>query len=135
MRTFSPFSPFSIYLSASHTKSNYVSNFWTIKHFSDRLKQDFVQTVASSVLLYGCNTWTLIKRLKKKLDGNKMRMLHALFNKSWKQHPTKLRLYSHLPPILKTIQARGAKDAGHCLKNKDELISNVLIRTAHWHDG
>ena len=25
-------------------------------------------------------------------------------NKSWKQHPTKPRLYSYLPPISKTIQ-------------------------------
>ena len=26
-------------------------------------------------------------------------MLHAVLNKSWKQHPTKQQLYSHLPPI------------------------------------
>ena len=34
-------------------------------------------------LLYGCTTWTLTKRLEKKLDGNYTRMLRAILNKSW----------------------------------------------------
>ena len=51
------------------------------------IKQDFIQTVAVSVLLYGCTTWMLIRRIKKKLDGNYTRMLRAILNKSWKQHP------------------------------------------------
>ena len=59
-----------------------------------------------SILLYGCTTWTLTKRLKKKLDGNYIRMLWAILNKSWRQHPTRHQLYGHLPPITKTIQVR-----------------------------
>ena len=31
----------------------------------------------------------LTKRVKKKLDGNCIRMLRAILNKYWKQHPTK----------------------------------------------
>ena len=34
-------------------------------------------------------TSMLTKPIKKKLDGNYTRMLHAVLNKSWKQHPTK----------------------------------------------
>ena len=56
------------------------------------------------ILLYGCTTWTPSKRLKKKLDGNYTRMLRAVLNKSWRQHPTRHQLYGHLPPITKTIQ-------------------------------
>ena len=41
-----------------------------------------------SILLYGCTTWTLTKRLKKKLDGNYTRMLRAILNKSWRHHLT-----------------------------------------------
>ena len=33
--------------------------------------------------------WTLTKRLEKKLDGNYTKMLPAILNKSWRQHPTK----------------------------------------------
>ena len=69
------------------------------------------------------------KRLEKKLDGNYTRMLRAILNKSWRQHPTKHQLYGHLPPIMKTIQVRRTRHAGHCWRSRDELISNVLLWT------
>ena len=53
--------------------------------------------IALSILLYGCTTWTLTKRMEKKLDGNYTRMLWSILNKSWRQHPTKQQLYGHLP--------------------------------------
>ena len=82
-----------------------------------------------SILLYGCTTWTLTKRLEKKLDGNYTRMLQAILNKSWQQHPTRHQLYGHLPPITKTIQDRRARHVGHCWRSKDELISDVFLWT------
>ena len=69
------------------------------------------------------------KRLEKKLDGNYTRMLRAILNKSWRQHPTRRQLYGHLPPITKTIQVRRARHAGHCWRSKDELVSDVLLWT------
>ena len=82
-----------------------------------------------SILLYGCTTWTLTKRLEKKLDGNYARMLRAILNKSWQQHPTRHQLYGHLPPITKTIHARRTRHAGHCWRSKDEIVSDVLLWT------
>ena len=54
--------------------------------------------------------------------------MRAVLNKSWRQHPTRLQLYGHLPPITKTIQVRRTRHAGHCW-SKDELISDVLLWT------
>ena len=34
--------------------------------------------------------------MEKKLDGNYKRMLRAILNKSYRQHPTKQLLYGHL---------------------------------------
>ena len=82
-----------------------------------------------SILLYGCTTWTLTKRMEKKLDGNYIRMLRAILNKSWRQHPTKQQLYGHLPPITKTIQVRRARHAGHCWRSRSELMSVILLWT------
>ena len=82
-----------------------------------------------SILLYGCTTWTLNKRLEKKLDGNYTRMLRAILNKSCRQHSTRHQLYRHLPPIMKTIQVRRTRRAGHCWRSKDELVSDVLLWT------
>ena len=96
---------------------------------TEKMKRSFFQAAVVSILLYGCTTWTLTKRLKKKLDGNYTRMLRAILNKSWQQHTTKHQLYGHLPPITKTIQVRRTRHAGHCWRNKDELISDVLLWT------
>ena len=71
----------------------------------------------------------LTKRLEKKLDGNYTRILRAILNKSWRQHPTRHQLYGHLPPITKTIQVRRTRHAGHCWRSRDELISDVLLWT------
>ena len=94
------------------------------------MKHSFFQAAVVSILLYGCTTWTLTKRLKKKLDGNYTRMLRAILNKSWRQHVTRHRLYGHLPPITKTIQVRPTNHAGHCWRSKDVLISDVLLHMA-----
>ena len=94
-----------------------------------KMKRSFFQTAVVSILLYGCTTWTLRKRLEKKLDGNYTRMLRAILNKSWRQHPTRHQLYGPLPPITKTIQVRQTRHAGHCWSNRDELISAVLLWT------
>ena len=58
------------------------------------------------------------------------RMLRAILNGSWRQHPTKQQLYGHLPPITKIIQVRQTKHAGHCWRSRDELISDVLLWTS-----
>ena len=50
---------------------------------TDEMKRSFFQVAVVSILLYGCTTWTLTKRLEKKLDGNYTRMLRAILNKSW----------------------------------------------------
>ena len=49
---------------------------------TDKMKRSFFQAAVVSILLYGCTTWTLTKRLKKKLDSNYTRMLRAILNKS-----------------------------------------------------
>ena len=94
---------------------------------TDKMKRSFFQAAVMSILLYGCTTWTLSKRMEKKLDGNYTRMLRVILNKSWRQHPTKHQLYGHLPPIMKTIRVRRTRHAGHCWRSRDKLISDVLL--------
>ena len=95
----------------------------------DKMKCSFFQAAVVSILLYGCTTWTVTKRLEKKLDGNYTRMLRAILNKSWQQHLTRHQLYGRLPTITKTILVRRTIHAGHCWRSRDELISDVLLWT------
>ena len=107
-------------LTKAWTAISRLSIIWKLD-LTDKMKRSFFQAAVASILLYGCTT----KRLKK-LDGNYTRMLRAILNKSWRQHPTKHQLYGHLPPIAKTIQVRRTRHAGYCWRSRDELISDVL---------
>ena len=91
------------------------------RELSDKTKSNFFQAAGVSMLLYGCTTWTLTKRIVKKLNGNRIRMLRTMLNNSRKQHPPKQQLYGHLPPILKTIQIRRRRHMVYCRRIKDEL--------------
>ena len=115
-------------LTKAWTAINRLSIIWK-SDLTDKMKRSFFQAAVVSILLYGCTTWTLIKRLEKKLDGNYTRMLWTILNKSWWQHPTRHQLYGHLPPITKTIPVRRTRHAGHCWRSRDELISDVLLWT------
>ena len=113
-------------LTKAWTAINRLSTIWK-SDLTDKMKRSFFQAAVTSILLYGCTTWTLTKRLEKKLDGNYTRMLRAILNKSWQRHPTRHQLYGHLPPITKSIQVRRARHAGHCWRSRDELIRDVLL--------
>ena len=115
-------------LTKAWTAINRLSILWK-SDLTDKMKRSFFQAAVASILLHGCTTWTLTKWLEKKLDGNYTRMLRAILNKSWWQHPTRHQLYGHLPPITKTIQVRRTRHAGQCWRSRDELISDVLLWT------
>ena len=115
-------------LTKAWTAINRLSIIWK-SDLTDKMERSFFQAVVVSILLYGCTTWTLTKQLEKKLDGNYTRMLRAILNKSWLQHPIRHQLYGHLPPITKTIQVRRTRPAGHCWGSRDEVIIVVLLWT------
>ena len=104
------------------------------RHNKQIINDKFFQAVVISVLLYGCTTWILVRRLENKLDDSCTRMLRAVLKKSWKQHSTRKQLYGHLPPISQTIRVRLTTHTGHCWRSKDKLIRDILLwKPTHGH--
>ena len=92
-------------VSSTETDTNMrLAEAWT--DLTNKIKCSFFQAAVVLILLYGCDTWTRTIRMEKNLDGYYIRMLQAILNKSWKQHPTKQQLYGHLPSIMKIIKVR-----------------------------
>ena len=56
-------------LTKAWTAINRLSIIWK-SDLTDKMKRSFFQEAVTSIMLYGCTTWTLTKRLEKKLDGN-----------------------------------------------------------------
>ena len=89
------------------------------------MKRSFFQAVVVSILLYGCTTWTLTKRLEKKLHKNVESSIEQVLATTPHETPT----IRTLAPTMKAIQVRRTRHAGHCWRTKDELISDVLLWT------
>ena len=92
----------------------------------DNTKRNFFRATVESVLIYGSTAWTLTKHLEDKLDGTYTRMLRAILNKSWKQHPTNDQLYGNIPKV-SDIRERRTRFAGHYWRSKYELASDLLL--------
>ena len=88
-----------------------------------KIKDNFSQAMVS------CQFYYMDSPQEKKLNSNCTRMLRAILNKSWKQHPTKQKLHAHLPLISKTIQISQTRHVGHCWRSKDGHISDDLLWT------
>ena len=91
------------------------------------IKRNFFRATVESVLLYGSSTWTLTTQLENRIDGTYTRMLRAILNKSWTEHPTKEMLYGRLPPVSLTIKQERMRFAGHCWRSKEEIVSDLLL--------
>jgi len=53
--------------------------------------------------------------------------LRTVINISWREHPTKQRLYGNIPALSTTIKQFRTRFAGHCHRSKEELVSNLLL--------
>ena len=86
-----------------------------------------IHTTVESVLLYGCETWTLIKTLLKQLDGTYTRILRMILNVHWSPKVTNEVLYGAIEKISTKIRRRLLKFAGHCLRRDDEVVSDLVL--------
>ena len=80
-----------------------------------------------SILLYVCTTRTV--SVWRKAWRQLCKNARAILNKTWWQQPTKLQLYGYPPHITKTIPIRRTRHVVHCGRNKDEIISDILLWT------
>ena len=105
---------------------NNLHKIWTSKlHVS--IKIQLFKTLIVPILLYGCETWTLSKRMEKRLDGVYTRLLMRVQNLSWKRHPTKQVIYGDLPPVSSIVRSKRAQFAGHCFRATTEIISSLVL--------
>ena len=101
------------------------------KIWKSNLKRDmkvrlFVSTV-ESVLLYGCESWTINKTTEKLIDGAYTRLLRSALNISWTDHVNNEVLYGFLPKVTSKIRERQMRLAGHCCRHNEEEASKVLL--------
>ena len=105
---------------------NALHKIWT-SNLSREFKLKIFKAAIEPILLYGSETWTLSKKLEKRLDGTYTRLLMRVQNLSWRQHPTKYQIYGNTPPVSSLVKARRVQFAGHCFRAENEIISTLLL--------
>ena len=110
-------------LAKAWTAINRVSVIWK-SELTDKIKRNFFQAAVGSILLYGCTPWMLTKPMKKKLDSNYTRMLQAILNMSWRQHPISSCMATNRPSRKLTKLDRTAMQ-NTSRRNGDELINDI----------
>ena len=78
-----------------------------------------------SILLYGSESWSLNVAKRKRLDGVYTKMLRAIYNLSWRDHPTNAFVYGSLPRISEVVRCRRLALAGHTARH-DEPAGRLL---------
>ena len=94
---------------------------------SDNLKRRLFVTTVESVLLYGCEAWSLTVKDEKALDGVYTRMLRSALNVSWEDHIRNVDLYGFLPRLTDTIRQRRMRLAGHCVRHPELTASQLIL--------
>ena len=90
-------------------------------------KIDIFRATVEPILVYGSETWTLSRKLERRLDGTYTRLLMRAQNLSWKRHPTISQIYGKLPRVSSLVKCRRVQFAGHCFRADSEVISSLLL--------
>ena len=100
----------------------------TSKKLSMKLRHRLLVCYVFSVILYGCETWTLTKALMDKIEACEMWFLRRMGKISWKQkmrNEDVLKILKTEKTLLNTIKARKLKFFGHT-KRHESLMKNIL---------
>ena len=112
-----------------------MNKIWS-SNMSTDLKRKFFTATIESILLYGCEAWTLTKAMEKQLNGTYTRMLRKAVNVHWSSKITNKELYRCWPALSDKIASRRLQLAGHCHRHP-ELCAHKLIlwEPTHGHRG
>lgn len=98
---------------AGHQSEQSMTSVWK-SNLPRHIKISFFSATVESVLLHGCECWTLTPSLQKSLDGCDTKMLHVALNIKQDEHIANNRLNVGLPSLSEKLTVRRMRLAGHC---------------------
>ena len=105
---------------------NKMGNIWK-SNMSRNTKIRLFRATVESVLLYGCEAWTMTPALEKALNGCYTRMLRTVLDLKWYQHVPNSELYRNMNKVGDIVAARRMQLAGHCFRHKELPASDLIL--------
>ncbi|XP_068680522.1 uncharacterized protein [Montipora foliosa] len=104
---------------------NSLTRIWCSRIKTSTKIRIFKSTV-ETILLYGCESWTMTKTLVKKVDGAYTRMLRRVKSVSWRAHMSNEQLYGPIPKLSATIKRKRLTLAGHVSRHNEPAGSLIF---------
>ena len=102
---------------------------WNSK-LNDGIKARLFVATVETVLLYGCESWTLTKDMERSLDGTYTRMLRMALNKNQyllRMNNATLYGIGKLPILSTKIAERRLRLAGHAVRHPELSLNKVIL--------
>eukprot|EP00794_Sanderia_malayensis_P013174 gene13174-biopygen10501 len=110
-----------------------LSRIWNSSGISTTIKIKLMKSLIISIILYGCETWTYNKALKKKLAAFEMRCFWGILGITWKQRITNIEVNRRIidkigsyEPLPKTARRRKLQWFGHISRKTGTLAYNIM---------
>ena len=95
----------------------------------NKLKIRPFKVTVETVILYGSQCWTLESQLRKRIDGCYTHLLRMAQNISLKSITNNEKLYNESTKSTNIISERILNIAGYCIRHKEEMAHNLILRT------
>ena len=106
---------------------------WKDKNISLKSKIKLMRTLAISVLLYACESWTLTSELEKKISATEMKFYRKILNINYQDHVTNIevsrRITAAVGPqetLLNTVKRRKLMWFGHVTRSTG--LSKIVLQ-------
>ena len=116
-------------LALASASFNVLQPVWKANSYRLQTKLRLLNSNVLSVLLYGCESWSLTKRLQQRILAAENRFLRRLLGITWRDHITNehVRDITRQPSILDTIKKRRWFWLGHVLRMPDSAPPKQVI--------
>ena len=107
---------------------NQMKNFLCNKHVSLQTRKRVVQTYVKSVMCYGCEVWTINKRIQSQLEAAEMWFLRRIMKVPWTAKISNtiiLQMANETRTLIKDIRKRQSDFFGHIIRK--EQIEHIVI--------
>ncbi|KAI8502174.1 hypothetical protein Bbelb_197620 [Branchiostoma belcheri] len=112
-----------------------LTRIWKSKNISFAVKYKLYKSLVVSILLYGCETWTLLTDTERRIQAFETKSLRRLLGISYHQHKTNVyvyqQVYSLVGPqeaVMSTVRRRKLQWFGH-LTRHNNLAKTILQGT------
>ena len=105
---------------------NMINCIWN-SNMRKEIKVRFFVAAIESILLYGCESWTVTPKIESMLNGTYTKMLRKATNVKWWERKTNAEVYKELPLLGNKIAARRIKLSSNCHRHSEVAAISLVL--------